>query len=132
MSSYCNYSLTSKEVRQNQQNTCLQRLHIICAQPASRSIGTLHIGHLFMSPSMDPAPGNAKTSPNGPTTLALDADALFDKIWLLFVLLLFVADANKAFPFCAHVKPGCQLAEQREQNSLSHEGHFTGRGSTFR
>ena len=38
--SSCKYQLTSSDVRQNQQNTCLQRLHIIWAQPASRSIGT--------------------------------------------------------------------------------------------
>ena len=85
-----------------------------------------------MSPSMDPAPGNAKASPNGPTILALETDVLFDKTWLLFVLLLFVAEANNAFPFCAQVNPGCQLAEQREQNSLSQEGHLTGRDSAFR
>ena len=35
-----NVFLTSKDVRQNQQNTCLHLLHIIWAQPASLSIGT--------------------------------------------------------------------------------------------
>ena len=33
---------------QYQQNTCLHRRHIIWAQPASRSIGTRHIGHRLM------------------------------------------------------------------------------------
>lgn len=90
------------------------------------------MGHLLMSPSTDPEPGNAKTSPNGPTILAFDADALFVNILLLFVFLLLDADANNALPFCAQVNPGCQLAEQREQNSLSQDGHLTGRGSIFR
>uniref|UniRef100_A0A182VDG4 Uncharacterized protein n=1 Tax=Anopheles merus TaxID=30066 RepID=A0A182VDG4_ANOME len=36
--------------RQYQQKTCLHRLHIICAQPSSFSIGTVHIGqHLMRS-----------------------------------------------------------------------------------
>lgn len=43
-----NSILTSKLVRQYQQKTCLQRLHIICAQPSSFSIGTLHIGQHFI------------------------------------------------------------------------------------
>ena len=94
-------------------------------------MGTVHIGHLFISPSMEPAPGNAKASPNGPTTLLFDAEVLV-KMWLLFVLLLFDAEANNAFPFCAQVSPGCQLAEHREQNSLSQDGHLTGTASIFR
>ena len=93
-------------------------------------MGTLHIGHLFMSPSMEPAPGNAKTSPNGPTILLFDAEVLV-KMWLLFVL-LFDAEANNAFPFCAQVSPGCQFAEHREQNSFSQDGHLTGTASIFR
>ena len=51
-----------------------------------------------MSPSMEPAPGNAKASPNGPTTLLFDAEVLV-KMLLLFVLLLLDAEANNAFPF---------------------------------
>lgn len=42
--------LTSKLAKQYQQKTCLQRLHIICAQPSSFSIGTAHMGqHLMRS-----------------------------------------------------------------------------------
>lgn len=42
--------LTSKLARQYQQNTCLHRLHIICAHPSSFSMGTPHIGqHLIRS-----------------------------------------------------------------------------------
>ena len=93
-------------------------------------MGTLHIGHLFMSPSMEPAPGNAKASPNGPTILLFDAEVLV-KMWLLFVL-LFDAEVNNAFPFCAQVSPGCQFAEHREQNSFSQDGHLTGTASIFR
>jgi len=43
--------LTSSDAKQYQQNTCLQRLHIICAQPESRSMGTWHIGQRFTSES---------------------------------------------------------------------------------
>lgn len=44
--------LTSNDAKQYQQKTCLQRLHIICAQPSSFSIGTLHMGqHLMRSES---------------------------------------------------------------------------------
>jgi hypothetical protein len=44
--------LTSKDAKQYQQKTCLQRLHIIWAQPSSFSIGTLHMGqHLMRSES---------------------------------------------------------------------------------
>lgn len=43
-------TLTSKLAKQYQQNTCLQRLHIIWAQPSSFSIGTAHMGqHLIRS-----------------------------------------------------------------------------------
>jgi len=40
---------TSSDARQYQQKTWLQRLHIICAQPESRSIGTWHTGHRFIN-----------------------------------------------------------------------------------
>ena len=40
--------LTSSEAEQYQQNTCLHRLHIIWAHPASLSMGTRHTGHLLM------------------------------------------------------------------------------------
>ena len=122
--------LTSNDVRQNQQNTCLQRLHIICAHPASLSMGTLHIGQRFISPSIEPPPGNIRLSPACPISRPLDADAVFIKP-LLLVLLALEAEVKRAFPFCAQVIPGCQLAEHREQNSLSHVGHFTGTGSIF-
>ncbi len=42
------YLLTSSDVRQYQQNTCLHRLHIIWAQPSFLSIGTWHNGQRFM------------------------------------------------------------------------------------
>lgn len=40
--------LTSKLAKQYQQKTCLHRLHIICAQPSSFSMGTAHIGQHFI------------------------------------------------------------------------------------
>lgn len=46
----CHGKLTSKLAKQYQQKTCLHRLHIICAQPSSFSMGTAHIGqHLMRS-----------------------------------------------------------------------------------
>lgn len=46
----CSLLLTSKLARQYQQKTCLQRLHIIWAQPSSFSMGTAHMGqHLIRS-----------------------------------------------------------------------------------
>lgn len=50
-------TLTSREVKQYQQNTCLHFLHSICAQPASRSMGTLHDGHRLMVSSLGTACG---------------------------------------------------------------------------
>jgi len=49
--SRANWELTSSDAKQYQQKTCLQRLHIICAQPESRSMGTWHIGQRFTSES---------------------------------------------------------------------------------
>ena len=40
--------LTSRDSRQYQQNTCLQRRHIIWAQPSLRSMGIWHNGHRFI------------------------------------------------------------------------------------
>lgn len=42
---YSVFILTSKEAKQYQQKTCLQRLHIIWAQPSFLSIGTWQSGH---------------------------------------------------------------------------------------
>ena len=50
-------TLTSRDCKQYQQNTCLQFLHIICAQPASRSMGTRHVGQRFTSASGSAAKG---------------------------------------------------------------------------
>ena len=94
--------LTSSEVRQYQQKTCLHLLHIIWAQPASLSIGTAHIGHLLMFSASAPAIHMA-TSP------AMSAPCL-----------------TRAAPFSAQVRPGCHAEEHREQNSLTHVGHVTG------
>jgi hypothetical protein len=93
-------------------------------------MGTLHIGQRFISPSIEPFPGNIRLSPAAPISRPLDADAVLIKP-LVLVLLAFEAEVKRAFPFCAQVIPGCQLAEHREQNSLSHVGHFTGTGSIF-
>lgn len=43
--------LTSRDSRQYQQKACLQFLHIICAQPSSRSMYTLHLGQRLMGAS---------------------------------------------------------------------------------
>ena len=94
--------LTSSDVRQYQQKTCLHLLHIIWAQPASLSIGTAHIGHLLMFSASAPAIHIA-TSP------AMSTPCL-----------------TRAAPFSAHERPGCQAEEQSEQNSLTHVGHVTG------
>lgn len=44
-------SLTSRDSRQYQQKACLQFLHIICAQPSSLSIQTLHFGQRLIGTS---------------------------------------------------------------------------------
>ena len=43
--------LTSRESRQYQQKACLQFLHIICAQPSSLSMYTLHLGQRLIGAS---------------------------------------------------------------------------------
>ena len=88
--------LTSNELRQYQQNTCLHRLHIICAHPASRSIGTWHIGH-FLIVSFQP---RASSQPGLPR-------------------------ATRSAPFSEQERPGCHVEEHREQNSLEQVGQFT-------
>lgn len=56
--------LTSSEARQYQQNTCLHRLHIICAHPSSFSIGTEHIGqHFILSLSIGMPDGTSGQAP---------------------------------------------------------------------
>lgn len=61
-----NVTLTSSDVRQYQQKTCLHLLHIICAHPSSFSIGTAHKGQLFIN-SEPPGPesnnGNPSSAP---------------------------------------------------------------------
>ena len=83
-----------------------------------------------MSPSIELLPCNRK-SPACPTVLLIDRDVFLFKTLLLFVRLALDAEVKRAFPFCAHDNPGCQLAEHREQNSLSHVGHFTATDSNF-
>ena len=95
--------LTSSEVRQYQQKTCLHLLHIIWAQPASLSIGTPHMGHLLMF-SASAAAIHMATSTCSPPA------------WCL----------TRAAPFSAHDRPGCQVEEHREQNSLTQVGQVTG------
>ncbi len=68
------WELTSSEVRQYQQKTCLQRLHIICAQPASRSINTLHIGHFLIVSSLSQA---IRSSPSPPIYKIVSRDEYF-------------------------------------------------------
>lgn len=57
---------TSRLAKQYQQKTCLQRLHIIWAQPSSFSIGTTHIGQYFIRSLSNgsPKPAVSLSSPN--------------------------------------------------------------------
>lgn len=101
--------LTSSEVRQNQQNTCLHLLHIIWAHPASLSMGTWHIGHLLMF-SLPSIISRASLVLGWPSVMPCITSRL---------------------PFSWHVASGCQLEEQAEQNSFSHFGQITAAGSSF-
>ena len=84
-----------------------------------------------MSPSTAPVPPppNIKMSPAAPIILTFDVvESVLVNPPLLFDFLVFEAEANSAFPCCAQVSPGCQFAEQREQNSLEHVGQLTAMG----
>ena len=94
-------------------------------------MGTLHIGQRFISPSIELPPANNIASPACKMILLFDVEPVLMAPTLLLFLLAFEAEVKRAFPFCVHVKPGCQLAEHAEQNSLEHVGHFTPTGSTL-
>ena len=84
-----------------------------------------------MSPSTAPAPPppSIKMSPAAPIIRTLDeVESTLLKPPLPFDFLVLEADAKSAFPFCAQVSPGCQFAEQIEQNSLEHVGQLTAVG----
>ena len=99
--------LTSSDSRQYQQKTCLHRLHIICAQPVSLSMGTLQTGQRLISmPPMTttesfPLPNIPESEADVPARFTID------------------------FPCSSHVLPGCQVLEHMEQNSFWQLGHLT-------
>ena len=112
--------LTSRDSRQNQQNTCLHLLHIICAQPASLSISTRHIGHGLMSAPSGPPPfsANRKSEPTGEMASSRPPPPITVFLW------------TRLWPYWAQVLSGCQLPLHREQNSLEQLWHFTALGAS--
>lgn len=71
----CPFSkLTSNDCRQYQQKTCLQRLHIIWAQPSFLSIGTWHIGQRLILASSSLLKGMLNNL-NTPTSYVLCTSA---------------------------------------------------------
>lgn len=76
----CN-KLTSNEARQYQQKTCLQRLHNICAQPSSFSIGTLHIGQHLISSESNVIPAIESSALHGEPACQADLQTEQNSFW---------------------------------------------------
>lgn len=91
-------ALTSNDAKQYQQKTCLQRLHIIWAQPSSFSIGTLHMGQHLMRSESKGMPGSMRS---------------------------LRPSLARRLVFSSHENPECQGFLQLEQKSDEQVGQWT-------